>query len=207
MSFTAGDVKLANAALALLAEEEIVSFSEPADLAGKVTAIYPATVRGLLASHPWRFTLAKQALSRLTEAPITEWTYQHQLPAEMLVLRALRPSASVGADTVTDYEIFGQVVMSDVADLWADFQRAVAPEYWPAPFYAVARHALASDLAVVTTGSVSLAQHHAQLAYGLPSERGNGGLIRTARLVDAQQQPPQRFRRFPLLEARMGGLR
>ncbi len=206
MAFSAGDVKLANAALALLAEDEIVNFSEPADLAGKLSAIYPGTVQRLLASYPWRFTMTKAQLSRLDTGPINEWTYGHQLPADMLTLRALRNAAGPGGQNVTEYEVFGTKVYSDHLALWADYQKAIAPEFWPPTFYDMARHALASDLAVLVAGSVSLSQHHALIAYGMPSERGNGGLTAQARRVDSQQQPPQRFRRHPLLEARAGGL-
>jgi len=205
MAYTSGDVKLANAALALLAEEEIASFAEPADLAGKVEAIFAVTVPSLLASYPWRFTMTKQQLSLLTQAPVNEWTYQHALPPDMLVLRALRPSATATEATITAFEIFGRNVMSHNAAVWADYQKAIAVEFWPPVFYAMATHALASDLSNVVTGSTSLGEYHHGKAYGSPRENGNGGLMRIARGVDAQQQPPQRFRNFSLMQARQGG--
>lgn len=205
MTYTAGDVTLANAALGLLAESSITSFEDPPDLAGKVAQIYPVTVRAQLGSYPWRFTMRKAALSRLTAAPVTEWTYQHQLPIGMLALRSLRTSADPRAEPLKEYEIFEDKALTHQLDLWADYQVPIAPEYWPPTFYKMVTHALAADLSVVVTGSTSLADYHARLAFGLPQERGAGGITATARRVDAQQQPPQKFTRFALLEARHGG--
>lgn len=206
MAHTAGDVALVNAALALLGAGRIASFDDTTILDGGLAPIYDTTVAALLASYPWRFTLRKGQLSRLTAAPANEWTYQHDLPADMLVLRALFPSATARSeDVVRDYEVFENRVLSDQSELWADYQVAKPPEAWPPLFYKMATHALASDLAQPVSGSSSLAEEHLLKAFGTPSERGTGGYAGQARRADAQQQPPQRTRRFLLVEARFGG--
>ena len=202
---TAGNVALANAALALLGADSLVSFSDPAELGGNVARIFAATVRARLASYPWRFTLRKAQLSRLAEAPATEWQYQHQLPAGMLALRALFPSNTPGAAPVAEYERFENQVLSNQTELWADYQAEIVPELWPATFYLMVQNALASDLAQLVTGSSSLAEFYAVKAYGTPGQGGAGGLTGEARRLDAQQQPPQRLHSFPLIQARLGG--
>lgn len=201
----ASDVELCNAALKLLGSESLTSFEEGSDLAETCSALYADTIRALQASYPWRFTLAKQQLSRLADPPANEWTYQHALPPDRLLLRQLFPSSAVGAPPVGDYEIFGARVFSDQPDLWADYQVATDPATWPPYFRDVARHALAAALAVPVTESTDRADYYARRAFGTPGEGGMGGLMGMARRLDAQQQPPQRIEDFPLIAARFGG--
>ena len=201
----ASDVELCNAALKLIGADSLTSFEEGTDLAETCGALYADTIRALQAAYPWRFTLAKQQLSRLADPPMNEWTYQHALPPDRLLLRQLFASSSVGASPVTEYEIFGPRVHSDQPDLWADYQVATDPALWPPYFRDVARHALAAALAVPVTESTERAEFYTRRAFGTPGEGGMGGLMGAARRLDAQQQPPQRIEDFPLITARMGG--
>jgi hypothetical protein len=198
-------VELVNQALRLIGAEAITSFDEQNDLAATCTSLFDDTVRSLQASYPWRFTLEKQQLSRLTDPPINEWTYQHALMPGQLVLRQLFPSAQVGAKPVADYEVFGNRVYSDQPVLWADYQTERDPATWPPHFRNLARHALAAVLAIPVAESAERADYFNRLAFGSPAEGSTGGLMGVARRLDAQQQPPQRVEDFPLLTARHGG--
>lgn len=198
-------VNLCNQALRMLGEYGIASFDEGTDQATTVSLIYADTIRLLLTTHPWRFTLRKAQLARLTQAPLTEWRYQHALPADSLALRALYPTASPGAAVVPDYEIFANHVVSNTLDIWADYQVEIDAGLFPAWFQALARCALAGDFAMaVGAGSTSAEAFHRR-AFGTPSENLMGGLMGQARRLDSQQQPPQRIRDFPLIAARFGG--
>lgn len=201
----APDIDLANQALRLLGEFAITAFDDGTALADTAGLLQLATVRQMLTAHPWRFTMAKAPLARLTDAPTTEWRYQHALPPDMLVLRALRDTAAVGANPLLQYELFDGRAYSDSLELWADYQRWVDPGYWPPTFYAAARYALAADYAVAVGASASVADLFHRRAYGTPQENGRGGLFGIAARADSQQQPPQAMHDFPLITARQGG--
>lgn len=199
---TTAAVALCNEALLMLGDTTITSFDDQSDLAESCARLYTTTVAGLLAEHPWRFTLGKVRLARLAEPPLNEWTHAHALPADRLTIREISASGAVGARPLHAYEIFEGRVFSDQADLWCDYQRNVDPANWPPVFRALARHALAADLAVPVTGSASLAAEMRRVAFGPSGD--NGGILAKARRVDSQQQPPQAITEFPLITARFG---
>lgn len=198
------DIALTKQALARLGEYGIDSFDEGTDLANTANQIVPSTVRWLLTMHPWRFTMTKARLARLADAPLNEWTWQHALPPDRLMVRAIRTSGTAGAPPLREYEIFGNRVASHHEDLWCDYQQEQDPATWPAYFYQLALTALAAELAVPIGAGTTAAQLFHQKAFGTPSEAMNGGLMRQARTQDSQQQPPQLMTDFPLLQARWG---
>lgn len=201
---SAADVALVNAALRLLGEYSVTSFEEGTDLSQTVNAIYDNSRLFILTCHPWRFTLEKQRLARLNETPASEWSRMHAAPAGMLVLRALFPAGTAGAQPVRQYEIFGSRILSNQDDLWADYQVARDADIWPAHFRQFALAALAADLAMAVGAGPTAAETFYRRAWGNPSERMAGGLVAMARQLDSQQQPPQAIRDFPLLTARLG---
>lgn len=198
-------IELCNQALRLIGAETITSFDEQSDLAQTCSILFDDTILALQAVYPWRFSLAKQQLSRLTDAPLNEWTYAHALPPDRLTLRQIFATASAGALPVAAYEVFGTRVLSDHPDLWADYQVATDPATWPPYFRNLARHALAAVLAVPVAESADRAELYDRLAYGTPAEGRVGGLMGQARRLDSQQQPPQALVDFPLITARLGG--
>lgn len=201
---TAAAVALCNEALVRLGEAEISSFDDGTALARSCARIYPTVADAALAGYPWRFTLTKARLARQLRAPAGEWLYAHALPADLMVLRGVFPSAAATRQ-VAEYELFEGQVYSGAPDLWADYQRGIQPELWPATFRAAIVAALAADLAIPVAASSALADLWHRRAFGTPSEGGGGGLMGQARRVDSQQQPPQRIGDFPLILARFGG--
>lgn len=199
------EITLANSALRLLGEYGVAALDEGTDLAETIQLIQQDTVQALLCEHPWRFTMRKLRLARLAAGPINEWTYAHALPADKLLVRAMRPSDAPSDQVVRDYELFDNRVYSHQPDLWCDYQVAVDPGAWPPYFTNLARNALASDFAVAVGAGSTAADLFHRRAFGLPSEGRNGGLMQTARKLDSQQQPPQQLTDYPLLAARFGG--
>lgn len=198
-------VTLCNQALRMLGEFGIASFDEGTDQATTVSLIYADTVRLLLTMHPWRFTLKKARLARLTEIPVSEWQHQHALPPDSLALRALYPAGTPGAPTVERYEIFERSVLSNTLDLWADYQAEIDAGLFPAWFQGLARCALAADFAMAVGAGSTAAELFHRRAYGNPQDSMAGGLMGVARRMDSQQQPPQQITDFPLTQARFGG--
>jgi hypothetical protein len=202
---SASAVTLCNEALRLLGEGAIASFEEGSDLANTCGALYQGTVDALMAAHPWRFTMRQQQLSRHATPPLTQWAHAHQLPAELIVLRALYASPKVGADPVLQFERFDRDVHSDRPDLWCHYQVRTDPATWPPLFRQLARFALAADFAVPVTSSLTAADAYFRRAFGNPGEGGHGGMMRMARTADAQQQQSPALQQFPLIQARLAG--
>lgn len=198
-------VNLCNQALRMLGDYEIASFDEGTDQAQTVSLLYGDTIRLILAAHPWRFTLRKVQLAQVAGAPISEWTWQHALPADRLALRALFQGPQPGASLVEGYEIFENRVLSNVSAVWADYQVEIDAGLFPAWFQGLARCALAADFAMAVGAGATAAELFHRRAYGGPAEAMAGGLMGFARRLDSQQQPPQRIQDFPLIRARFGG--
>jgi hypothetical protein len=190
------DLALCNEALHRIGEAPLQSLDDGSDIAASCLALYDTTINALLASHPWRRTMHKVQLSRLTDAPLTEWTYQHALPADLIALRQVVTSAAIGAPPLLEYEMFEGRILSHAPDLWCDYQRQTPPATWPPGLRRAARLTLAADLAMAVTGSVNLADALRREAEAAAAE---------ARRLDSQQQPPQAITDFPLLAARFGG--
>jgi hypothetical protein len=198
-------VALTNEALRLLGEISITSFDEGSDLAESANLLFDSVTRGLLARHPWRFTLAKARLARVDETPTSEWKFLFALPPDRLLIREVTTSELPGAGPLLAYELFGDRLMADHEALWCDYQRARDPSLWPPHFVDLARVALAAAFAVPVTGSTSLAQLYDRQAFGTPEQSRQGGQMAEARRLDSQQQPPARIGDFPLTQARHGG--
>jgi hypothetical protein len=199
------DLALANQALRLLGAYGITGFDEGTDLAATVAMLQPTRLTELLTAHPWRFTLRKQRLARLADAPLNEWTHAHQLPAECVMLRAVRPDPGPHALPADAWEVWGDQVLSHHKDLWADFQVAPPPSAWPPWFMALAQHALAAHFAIPVGAGSTAAEYYTRLAFGTPSEARGGGLMGAARRADSQQNTPQIVRAEWLRAARFGG--
>jgi len=199
------EIDLASGALRLIGELSVTGLDEGTDLAETVNRVMPATVRACLTAHPWRHTLRKVQLARLTTPPLNEWTYAHALPAEKLQVRAMFPSGSPRATPLREYEIFDNRAYSHALDLWCDYQVETPPGAWPPYLYALIRAALASDFAVAVGTSTTLAEMWHRRAFGTPSENLKGGLMGQATRLDSQQQPPQQVTDEPLMAARFGG--
>jgi hypothetical protein len=198
------DIQLANEALRKLGEMSITSLDEGTDLAETVNLLQVPLTTHLLTCHPWRFTMQKAQLARLSETPVNEWQYTHAKPAGCIMLRALYPSGAVGAQPLREFELFDDRILSNVETLWADFQTDKDPATWPAYFRALATNALAAEFAIPVGASASAADLYGRRAFGTPQEIGEGGLMRQAKRLDSQQQPPQQIRDFPLAAARSG---
>jgi len=197
-------IQLANEALRLLGEMSIASLDEGTDLAETVNLLQNPLIEHLLTCHPWRFTMEKAQLARLSDAPINEWRYMHARPAGALLIRAIYPTAAVGAQPLREFEIFQDRIYSNNLDLWADYQVNRDPAAWPPYFRQLVRNALASEFAIPVGAATTAAEFYRVKAFGSPSEAGEGGLMRVAKRQDSMQQPPQAIRDFPLARARFG---
>lgn len=185
----ASDVKICSDALLLLGEESINSFDQDVSRARICGDIYPEYIKSLLSRYPWKFTLKKQQLSRLTTAPLNKWKYAYQLPSDLLVLRAIYNSDGTSIPYMTEYEKFGETIHTDYEAVYIDYQYQVAEEDFPYYFVELAKKAMASQIAMTITDDRALADIKRTEAFGTLSDNWQGGEFGVAKRIDSLQNP------------------
>lgn len=191
------DVGICNKALLLLGAEAITSFSDGTPGATACSSIYDEVKFTTMGMYPWSFTVAKAQLTRDSNTPQNEWTYQYLLPSDMLlgVPRAVRTSSSPGAGLFKNWEIAqssagGIVLMTDATEIHIDYQKAVAEGTMPTYFVTLMAYQMAWHLAEVITDQTQKSEYWRTISLGTPSEGLRGGYFRQAANMDAGGQTP-----------------
>jgi hypothetical protein len=203
---------IASQALARLGEPSISAFDENTETAERVRQLYEDTILDLLGCYEWQFASARQALP-LDGAvtPANEWEYAFLMPA-LRTVRVGNPirvynSTSLRARPVFDYELEGKHILTNYKTIVVEFIERKAESLWPGYFVRLAREALAANLALPITENASKEQYHQQIAFGTPSEGGEGGLFGRAMAADSRYAPTRSLLddSDPMAEARFGG--
>lgn len=146
-------------------------------------------IGALVSSYPWTFQTTLQQLSRLSAVPETHWLYAFQLPAEMEgALRAVYPDSQCLQPTQA-FEIRGRTLYSNWPELWARFTNPLDPTNWPPYFVALAVLVLKAQFALSIREDRTLARDFTEQIYGPPSMMGEGGMLATAKAIDASGKP------------------
>ena len=191
------DVSIVNKALLLLGAEAISSFSDGTPAGTAASTIYTEVKFTTLGMYPWSFTIAKTQLTRDSNTPQNEWTYQYLLPNDMLlgVPRAVRTSSSPGAALFKNWEIAqssagGAVLMTDATEVHIDYQKAVSEGNMPTYFVQLMAYQMAWHLAEVITDQTQKSEYWRSVALGTAAEGLRGGYFRQAANIDAGGQTP-----------------
>lgn len=195
-------------ALTLLGEEPIDAFSDNGDPGVVAERLYEPTKNDLLSRHPWRFATKKGQLSRLVETPENEWRYQFQLPSDRL--SAIDTAFQSGESYVppfTDYDLYADKLFANVEAIWVDYRVCVDETKFPAWFRNLLVYALAAKFAIPIAGSTTYHDKFHALAFGNPSDYGQGGLWAACRIENSRGRPSQTLFAGgdPLTRARHGG--
>lgn len=137
---------MASQALVLVGHRPIAAFDGPS--AGEIAAnqLYQASVDEVLGLHRWRFATKAVQLSRLADAPLTEWSAAYALPAEASIIHAVQiRGKDIEFDRFED-ELHCDADVTDTVILIRG--RRVAEEAWPPYFEAAVRLKLASVFAL-----------------------------------------------------------
>ena len=153
------------------------SFTDDANdqLGGIVDLVWPRVVERTFGLHDWTFCRRTTKLVRLDETPQTGWKHAFTLPGDRIgdPLKLL-PDPRREAP-LRDFQIEGDEVHANVAEIWARCRVNVDPRYWDPAFRAAFVTALASALAVpLMQDEDTAATLHAK-AFGSPSQGGAGG--------------------------------
>ena len=188
MALTA--IALCARALVKLGARSIASFDEGTAEAEIASVLYPSVRDGLLSAHPWSFATGQATLARLAQDPVADHAFAFQLPPDFL--RAL--SLGTGArGRGAEYRIVETTLHCDAEPVVLSYVFRPDETGFP-PFFDTALIAtLAAEFCLPVTESTSRADLLRRVA---ESE------FRRARLIDAQQDTPQRIDSYPLTEAR-----
>ena len=193
---------ICSTSLVELGEETISSFTAntaPSKICGQ---IYPEYIKYLLSIHPWKFTLKKVQLARLTTSPINEWKYAYQLPSDLLILRAIYNSSSTNIVPQTNYEIFQDEIFTNETTVYIDYQYQPDESTFPAFFTQFVIMAVAARISMAITDDAKIEESKQVKAFGLPSDNLNGGLFGVAKKLDSLQSPSPAIMADDLVAAR-----
>lgn len=175
------DVQICNIALVGLGATPIASFDEKNDRARICARMYPFIRDGILSMDPWRFQMAKANLTRSSEVPVNDWKYYYQLPPDRMSSGplAVYDTTQVGADPVTQFEIFGQLLAADYELVIIDYAitRTDPEQFFPHWFEMMLAACVKAHIAFAITHQQNVADEARQIAYGTPAEGGRGGMF------------------------------
>ena len=194
--------EICSSALVELGEDTINSFTAntaPSKICGQ---IYPEYIKYLLSIHNWKFTKKKVQLARLVDAPLNQYKYAFQLPADMLILRAVYDTNDTSITPLQDYQIFEGQLLTDHTTIYIDYQFQPDESEFPPYFTEFVIKAMASKLGMPITDDRNIAQLKKVEAFGSPSDNLNGGELGVAKKLDSIQNPSPAILADDLMAAR-----
>ena len=185
-------IELCANALAALGASPISSFDDGSDGARLCRSFWPRVRDRVLRSHPWNCAIRRAVLAADAEAPEFDFSAQYTLPADWL--RTLQVGR---AGYMPAYRTEGRKILCNESALPLVYVfRNEDVSSWDSLLVDAMTAAMATVLAYPITESTSLRESFRQELIGL---------LKEARAVDGQDDPPDTFGDFPLLAARMGG--
>lgn len=189
----ATSISICSAALMLLGDNPISSFTENSKRATLCANVYPLAKLEVLRSHPWSCCVKRVVLSPLTEAPAFEWGFQFAVPSDMLRIM------QVGYDgQPEDYRLENRRILARSNVLRLVYAADVDEGTFDALLVEVMTKRMAKDLAYPVTKSTSLAEAKAR-EFEMAFKR--------AKAVSGQENPPEEWNDSPFLSVRGGAMR
>lgn len=167
------------------------SFDEGTAEAEVAAQLYPLERDALLASYPWNFATAGASLSRLAETPETEFDHAFALPDRFV--RAVSAGYSARRPRGLDYEIHENRLHCNADTVFLKYHFRPDESRFPPHFIA----ALVARLRASFAGP--LGANQSMVNDWLAEARDEW---RLAKSVDSQQDRPNRFEDFSLVDCR-----
>ena len=195
-------LQLANEALSLIEANLISSFDDGTNEANSVNLWYGSFIDDVFSSNYWRFAINTKQLSQDAgyDKPMLSYTQAFIIPAEcQVVLGCFLPNSD---SPFKRWTRVGAHILTNAAELVAQFTTYPAEETWPGYFKSFAAYALAAKIAKEITGSVEIAMAMKAEAYGPPNTYNKGGRWADAASKDAMAYPKHEVLMNELLIAR-----
>lgn len=182
-------VQVCSNAIVELGGQPINSFDNLSDRALAAANLYPQIRDAVLRSHPWNCAGKRVVLSPDSAAPAFEWDYAYTLPGDCVRVRSITPDR-----TREHYEIEGNQLLCNLSAVYLRYTyRNDNPAKWDATLVRAITLAMAAVLAMPVTEDKEKK---------IEKERELQAILRTARAVDGQEEPPDELDDYPLLAAR-----
>lgn len=185
-------VSICSNALLMLGAKTVNDLNEDSERARLCSNLYETVRDDILRAHPWNCAIKRVQLAPDADPPAFGYSARFTLPGDWLRTLTLEGAA--------DYCVEGRAILCNARALNLRYVFRNANEAtWDSALVNVMTLAMAARIAYAVTQSTSMEQVRMQeLDYAL----------RKARAVDGQEDPPQTFGDFPLLEGRLsyGGL-
>ncbi|MDB6078125.1 MAG: uncharacterized protein JWO82_1872 [Akkermansiaceae bacterium] len=149
---------IANLALSEIGAKLIASLETESSEEARVCRLrFPQARDALLRQHGWNFAVVRADLSKVAEAPVSDWDAAWQMPGDCV--RVLRVAAGDPDVRGGDFSIEGRRLLTRGADAVSlvYVSNAVAVGLWDALFVEALSYLLASKVAGPLTQSPSLA--------------------------------------------------
>lgn len=190
-------VSICSNALVMLGDNPINNFSEAQgsgglDRARIASNLWPTVRDSVLRSHPWNCAMKRIVLSPLAETPAFEWSFQFVLPSDWLRNHQINGVHTDQVDFVTE----GRRLMMNESSCYLRYvYRNIDIGTWDPILVDACELYMASRMAKPITGSDTDAER---------LMRAFENKVRLARTVDGQDDSPQQFGSYEILNARRG---
>lgn len=185
---TNSKIDLISKALILCGEKPLNSLSDNRYGATVGSNLFELIYENELQSNRWRFAMTKKALSRLVAAPLNQWQYAFQLPADMLLPVGIYP-------VDLEYEIYADHLYTDRTSVELDYMFKPDVTSVPAYFATLMTYALAKNFIKPITEN-DAAVRLMENKYNVQRDR--------ALYADAQGRPAKSATHSPFTDVRAG---
>lgn len=184
------NVALVSRALLRIGANPIASFDDDSAEAEISGALFDTTRDALLSSYPWSFATAQCRLPLLDEQPVADFNYAFQLPNDFL--RAISVGKA-GKGRGVPFRVTRDQIHSNDHALVLTYIFRPEEATFPPFFEELLIKKLSAEFCLPLTESTS----RAEMLYRLAEQE-----YRAAKRIDAQQDTPNRFDDFTLVNNR-----
>lgn len=182
-------VSICSNALLMNGAQTIASFDDNTDRARQCSNLYPTVRDYVLSSHPWNCCIRRVQLSPDASKPAFDWTNQFTLPADFLRILAVGESGNEDDYDLEDGKILTDASLVNLRYLYKNDNEVK----WTPLLVMAVTLAMRQVLAYPITQSTSLEQL---------IDTAIEPILKRARTIDSQDQPPETLGNFRLLNAR-----
>jgi hypothetical protein len=185
-SYPAAALTICNNAILALGGNVVTSFADSTAEGILCTNLWPPALDAVLRLHPWNCAIKRAVLAPDVTPPTYEWTAAFTLPADLLRILDL--------DEVTEYKVEGRKILCDESALNIRYvYRNEVVNTWDSLLVSVLTAYMAFKFAYPLTKSNSTRDTQWKLFTEL---------LRTAKAIDAQEEPGDTIGDFPFINVR-----
>ena len=182
-------VSICSNALLMNGAQTIASFNDNTDRARQCANLYPTVRDYVLSSHPWNCCIKRIQINPDSTSPSFDWANQFTLPGDFLRLMAVGESGVEDDYDIEDGKILSNASLCKLRYIYRNDNEGK----WTPMLVMAVTLAMRQVLAYPITQSTSLEQL---------IDQAIEPILKRARTVDAQDQPPETLGNFRLLSSR-----